>query len=174
MKKQLVKVSLMLAFGFAGFTSCKTVQVAKFTSVENVYQIKLNSSIEEVISVLGSKPYNVLSNQIDGYTIYLYKYKTVERKVNPSLINSRGGETTGTEVYNGKEQDVYLFFKNNKLESYVTSDGRKNSESLIMLNNTVYTISQEKGKYVIIPTEIKAESSSGMSPISNPLKKIKK
>ena len=134
------------------FTSCKTVQVAKFTSVENLYQLKLNSSLEEVISLLGSKPYNILSNQIDGYTIFTYKYKFVERKVNPKLINSRGGETTGTEVYNGKEQTVFMIFKANKIESFVTTDGRKDSPALIMLNNTLYTITKDKDKYIIVPT----------------------
>lgn len=134
------------------FTSCKTVQVAKFTSVENLYQLKLNSSLEEVISLLGSKPYNILSNQIDGYTIFTYKYKFIERKVNPKLINSRGGETIGTEVYSGKEQTLFVFFKANKLESFVTTDGRKDSPTLIMLNNTLYTITKEKEKFIIVPT----------------------
>lgn len=132
--------------------SCKTVQVAKFTSVENLYQLKLNSSLEEVISLLGSKPYNILSNQIDGYTIFTYKYKFIERKVNPKLINSRGGETIGTEVYSGKEQTLFVFFKANKLESFVTTDGRKDSPTLIMLNNTLYTITKEKEKFIIVPT----------------------
>ncbi len=150
------------------FTSCKIVQVPKFTSVENLYQLKLNSSLDEVISLLGSKPYNILSTQIDGYTIFTYKYKFVERKVNPKIINSRGGETTGTEVYNGKEQTVFMFFKSNKLESFVTSDGRKDSPALIMLNNTLYTITKDKDKYVILPTSSEEPKES-----VNPFKKKK-
>lgn len=141
-------------------TSCKTVQVAKFTSVENLYQLKLNSTIEEVISLLGSKPYNILSNQIDGYTIFTYKYKLVERQVAPALVNSKGGETTGTEVYSGKEQIVFLFFKAGKLESFVTTDGRKDSPALIMLNNTLYSITKEKDKYIILPTTVEEQKES--------------
>lgn len=134
------------------FSSCKTTQVAKFTSVENLYQIKLGSSLESVIALLGSKPYNILSNQVDGYVIYTYKYKLVERKVNPKLINDRGGETTGTEVYNGKEQTVFLFFKSDKLEAFVTTDGRKDCPALIMLNNTLYSITKDKDKFIIVPS----------------------
>ena len=120
------------------FTSCTTtVQVAKFTSVENLYQLKLNSSLEEVISLLGSKPYNILSNQIDGYTIFTYKYKLVERNVNPEEIDSKGGETTGTEVYNGKEQTVFLFFKANKLESFVTTNGKKRRYCIVLKNTLI-------------------------------------
>ena len=78
-------------------TSCtSTIQVPKFASIENVIDLKLGSSLPEVVSTLGSKPYNIYSNQKDGYVIYLYKYKLVERAVRPSLINYRGGETTGT------------------------------------------------------------------------------
>lgn len=133
-------------------SSCKTTQVPKFTSVENLYQIELNASLDQVIALLGSKPYNILSNQIDGYTIYTYKYKLVERKVNPKIINKKGGETTGTEVYNGAEQTLFLFFKNDKLEAFVTTEGRKDSPSLVLLNNTLYTISKDKGSYILVPT----------------------
>lgn len=152
-------------------TSCKTVQVAKFASVENVMDLKINSSLDEVIARLGSKPYNIYSNQKEGYIIYTYKYKLVERKVNPSLINSRGGETTGTEVYNGKEHDLFLMFKDGKLESFVTTDGRKDSNPLVMLNNTLYTISQEKGKYVIIPTTTEGPASAPSVPFGKSKKK---
>ena len=145
MKKNILKYLLLLVFG--AFASCKTTQVARFTSVENLFQIKLYSSLEDVISLLGSKPYNILSSQVGGYTIYTYKYKFVERIVGSKLINSRGGETAGKEVYYGKEQTVYLFFKENKLESFITSEGRNNSSSLIVLNNTLYTLA--KGTSVI-------------------------
>jgi hypothetical protein len=147
-------------------SSCKTVQVAKFASVENVMEIKINSSLEEVISKLGSKPFNIYSNQKEGYTIYTYKYKLVERKVNPKLKDSRGGETTGTEVYSGKEHDLFLLFKEGKLESFVTSDGRKDSNPLIMLNNTLYTISMDKGKYIIVPTATEESNSAPSLPFS--------
>ena len=145
-------------------TSCKTVQVAKFASIESVMELKINSSLDEVISKLGSKPYNIYSNQKEGYTIYTYKYKVVERKINPKLVNSRGGETTGTEVYNAKEHTLFLLFKDGKLESLVTTDGRKDSNPLIMLNNTLYTISKDKGKYIIVPASSEEPSSGPALP----------
>lgn len=168
---------MMTIFGaviFASFmlSSCKTTQVAKFTSVENLYQLKLNSSLESVISLLGSKPYNILSNQVDGYVIYTYKYKLVEREVNPKLINERGGETTGTEVYNGIEQTVFLFFKSEKLEAFVTTEGRKDSPALIMLNNTLYSITKEKGEFIIVPTTVEEPKTNSL-PFSNKKKKNK-
>jgi hypothetical protein len=137
-----------LIIGLIIFTSCETVKVAKFASVESVMELKLNSTLPEVISLLGSKPYNIYSNHKDGYTIYTYKYKLIERKISPKLINSRGGETTGTEEYLGKEQTLYLFFKDGKLDSFLTSEGRKDGTPLIILNNTIQMVAAEKGKYI--------------------------
>ena len=160
--KKVMTIFGAILFASVLLSSCKTVQVAKFASVENVMELKINSTLDEVISKLGSKPYNIYSNQKEGYTIYTYKYKVVERKVNPEMINRRGGETTGTEVYNGKEHTLFLLFKDGKLESFVTTDGRKDSNPLIMLNNTLYTISMDKGKYIIVPASSE-ELSSGPS-----------
>jgi hypothetical protein len=120
------------------------------------------------MTVLGSKPYNILSNQVEGYTIYTYKYKLVERKINPALVNTKGEETNGKEVYNGKEQTLFLFFKGNRLESFITSEGRKDSPSLVLLNNTLYAITKDKDKYIIVPTKIEDAKES-----ANPFGKLK-
>jgi hypothetical protein len=150
MKKLIPIVTILF------ITSCSTVQVAKFTSVEKLFELRMNSSISEVESLLGSKPYNILSDQLGGYTIYVYKYKLIERMVSPSIINERGGEYGGKEVYNRKEQNVYLFFYNDKLESFVTTEGRKKSTSLVLLNNTLYTFTVFKDKYFLEPRDADA------------------
>jgi hypothetical protein len=169
--KKVMSIFGAILFGSIFLLSCKTTQVAKFASVENVIELKINNSLEEVISKLGSKPYNIYSNQKEGYTIYTYKYKVVERKVNPKLINRKGGETNGTEVYNGKEHTLFLLFKDGKLESFVTTDGRKDSNPLIMLNNTLYTISMDKGKYIIMPTSTEEPNSGSSMPFGKKKKK---
>lgn len=148
--------------------SCKTVQVAKFTSIENLYRLKLGVTLDSVITQLGSTPYNILSSQIDGYTIYSYRYKCIERQVSPELINKKGGETLGTEVYNKREQTAFLFFKDGRLESFITSEGKKDGAILVTLNNTLYVIARtkERDKYVITPA---STDKQGM--ISLPFKK---
>ena len=177
-----MKTSILISIFCIGtlisnFTSCKsikiTTQVAKFVSVEKLYQLQLNSSLIQVISILGCKPYNILSNRVDGYTIYTYKYKLVERQVDPKLINSRGGETIGTEVYNGREKTVFLFFKEDKLVTFVTTEGRKDSPKLIMLNNTLYTISKYRTKFIIAPASSGELKSGKSNPFSSKLKSKK-
>ena len=153
--KNLFYYSSVIALGALLFQSCGSIMRApKFVSSENVVDLKVNSTLDDVIAKLGRKPYNVFSSQKDGYTIYIYKYKILERKESRDRINVPGGEWSGDEAYNPAENTLYLIFKDNLMESFVTSSGRKDSPSLVLLNNTLYTISQDKGKYSIIPTTI--------------------
>jgi len=157
MKKNIV-FSCAIALAAIIFSSCNTEnQFAKFTSSDRLYQVEPGSSYETVVSTLGCEPYNLLSKQGNGYDIYVYKYKIVERKFSAMLINERGSESSGTEVYKGKEETAFLVFKNNKLESIITGEGRKNSPNLVMLHNTLYEISKNaKGEYIVVPTTIEA------------------
>ena len=148
MKK--TKLILLTTF-FAALlvTSCKVVQVPKFTTSDNLLKIELNSSLEDVVQTLGCNPYNMLSSQVDGYTIYQYKYKMVERKVSPKMINQRGGEIIGTDVYNPRQQDLLLFFKEGKLETFITTEGKNNSRADIKLANTIYVITRDRDSYTL-------------------------
>ena len=148
MKK--TKLILLTTF-FAALlvASCKLVQVPKFTTSDNLLKIELNSSLEDVVQTLGCNPYNMLSSQVDGYTIYQYKYKMVERKVSPKMINQRGGEIIGTDVYNPRQQDLLLFFKEGKLETFITTEGKKNSRADIKLANTIYVITRDRDSYTL-------------------------
>ncbi len=169
MKKAFLPVGFFFILFVLFSPSCTPLrQAPKFASVENVMSLKLNFSLAEVISTLGSRPYNIYYHQEDGYTIYTYKYKLVERKVKPMWLNSRGGETNGIEVYSGKLHTLYLLFKDGKLETFVTSDGRDDAAALIMLNNTVYKISTERDSFILNP--IPAGKSESSLPLPLPLK----
>lgn len=159
MKKSIFLVCVAVALLFSSCASFQsTVKAPKFTSVDRLYQIKPGNSYDMVTQTLGCDPYNLLSNQQDGYAIYLYKYKKVEREIDSKqakVLDQRGGETAGMEIYNPKLEDAILIFKDNKLESIITVQGRKDSPSIVMLNNTLFQITKENGKYIIVPTEMK-------------------
>lgn len=169
MKKSILFVSVAMAILLLGGCSSTSnmVQAPKFTSVDRLVQIHPGQSFQTVVQTLGCEPYNLLSNQADGYAIYLYKYKFTEREIKASdsqILNQRGGETAGMEVYNSKMEDVILIFKDNKLESVVSTQGRKESPVIVLFHNTLFEITKEKGKYVIIPTsmEIQKEEKAGV------------
>lgn len=171
MKKSILFASVVMAvllFGSCSSTS-NMVQSPKFTSVDRLLQVQPGQSFQTVVQTLGCDPYNLLSNQADGYAIYLYKYKFTEREIKATdseILNQRGGETAGMEVYNSKMEDVILVFKDNKLETIVSVQGRKESPVIVLFHNTLFEITKEKGKYVIIPTTMelpKEEKAGGLS-----------
>jgi hypothetical protein len=63
--------------------------------------------------------------------------------------SSTGGETTGTEVYNPNMQTLFLLFKDNKLESFITTEGDSKGPHILMMNNALYSITKREGKYVL-------------------------
>lgn len=117
--------------------------------------------IWECGSTLGCDPYNLLSKQFEGRDIYVYKYKIVERKFSPRRIDWRGigAETRGIERYNPSWEDAFLIFKDDKLESVVTTVGlsRRGSITLIRINNTLYEVSNKRGEYTIKLSDPKPE-----------------
>ena len=140
-------------------TGCKVTQIPKFTSSDNLLKLEMNSSIDDAIKVLGCNPYNILSSQIDGHTIYLYKYKRAERTLPTKSVNLVGqGEIMGIPKYNGKMQDLLLFYKDGKLVSFITTKGKKDSHTSIKLSNTIYLVSKHKGEYHF---EVKNSNSDG-------------
>lgn len=162
MKKNLLFVCLM-AVSAVMISSCSTskkveepndayVKDIKFTSVDKLLLIQPGNTYDVVVQTLGCEPYNLLSNQKDGYAIYVYKYKLLQREIkaeDAEVLNQRGGETAGIEVYNPKVEDAYLVFKNNVLESIMTTQGRQESAQFVLMNNTLYKITKENGSYVI-------------------------
>jgi hypothetical protein len=69
--------------------------------------------------------------------------------VSPKMINQRGGEIIGTDVYNPRQQDLLLFFKEGKLETFITTEGKKNSRADIKLANTIYVITRDRDSYTL-------------------------
>lgn len=131
--------------------SAPNLSAPKFTSTDKLLQVQPGNSYDVVVQTLGCEPYNLLSNQKDGYLVCVYKYKLVEREFKAdaadAVLNQRGGETAGMEVYNPTVQDAYLVFKDNKLESIVTSYGLDKVTPLVLFNNTLYKITKETVPY---------------------------
>ena len=182
--KKILSFSIMVLMASVMFSNCATSkqtnqnykQYAKFTSSDRLCQIRPGDTYETVVTTLGSEPYNVLSKQADGFDIYVYKYKIVERRCHPESINQRGAESQGVEVYSGREEKVYLIFENNKLKSMITDEGMRSGNSLLIINNTLYALTKNTdGEYVLKPAEIiktaEEETSKKSSILSIPLRK---
>lgn len=161
--KKLLFILVVCAFGSFACVPVEQarqeslVTVPKYTSIENICNLRAGLTYDQVVQILGSIPYNLLSSQADGYTIYVYKYRTVERKIPSGAETEIGQEVTGTALYM-KEQELFVFFKDGKLESYYTTDGITHSPARIITNNTIFVITKDKEIYIDPSSLIKPDA----------------
>jgi len=126
--------------------------IYNYTSVKKLCRVKYGQDLDTVIQILETTPYDVLSSQSDGYSIYLFKYQQDKRST-PDAVVSPSGEHVANhenrEVYNSKLDDAILFFKDGKFDSLITEKGQKESSSWILLSNTMRQITNDKEKYIL-------------------------
>ncbi len=67
------------------------VHSPKYTGVEEVLQLKVGMTKEEVSKTLGIPPYD-LKSVTDSGTVYIYKYRTTDRKTFPLNMKKTNGK----------------------------------------------------------------------------------
>ena len=94
---------IIVIFCFSLFCSC-IVRAPKYTGIAEVLQLKTGMTKDEVSKTLGIPPYDIKSTT-DKETIYIYKYRTADRKTFPFLMN----KTNGVKA-KGKWVDLFVSF----------------------------------------------------------------
>ncbi len=171
MKKRLFLAAFAMAMIAMTFTGCKTtVPMPRYVPLDKVLSLELGSTYDQVVQQFGGLPnglpYDVISRQKDGYSIYLYKYRTYFREVRPDNYDRKGHEWTGELVYYGEPKNLYLFFnKEGKLMDIQTEEGLTYSADWLMINNTLYNIGKSGKGYnpEISPLPTKEKNSSGQN-----------
>ncbi len=87
----------------------------KYTNVEEVLQLKVGMTKDEVTKVLGIPPYDLKSIS-DKETIYIYKYRTTDRNTLPFLMNKTNGVKT-----KGKWVDLFISYDSDGKVTNVSS-----------------------------------------------------
>lgn len=126
------------------------VKLVSFVNVEDLSDLNAGMTKQEVFNKLGKKPFDILSSQADGYSVYLYKYRKVHTILNDQNENTLGA--TGQKEYGTKIQDAYVVFnKDNKLELVVSKDEMNNTQNVYKLHGTLYNMTINGGKLFIKP-----------------------
>jgi hypothetical protein len=77
-----------LVFCFC-FTSC-IIRSPKFASLDQAFAVKPGMTLEQVNTTLGIPPY-ALRSKTDSQTVYVYKYRTMERRTVPLFRKKTNG-----------------------------------------------------------------------------------
>jgi len=152
MKKNLFLASVVVVMALF-FSSCKTtVPMPRYVPLNKVLTLPLGSTFEEVVQYFGGgengMPYDIISRQKDGYSIYVYQYRTYYREVIPENYDRKGSEWNGELVYYGEPKNLYLFFnKEGKLMDIQTEEGLAYGADWLMINNTLYNVGRSGKGY---------------------------
>jgi len=129
-------------------SDAEKTRINRFVSVDNILDLRAGMTMDETVSKLGAKPYNVFSAQADGHHIVQYKYRLTKYEVPADETNNYGIEKKTSKIfYASGEQDLYILFNGTgKLEYMVTSQGGIN-EQILRQNNLLYVIKKDKDKF---------------------------
>ena len=111
---EFIKKNLIILFFSFTFGAC-IVHAPKYTGVEEVLSLKTGMTKEEVSKTLGIPPYD-LKTESDSETVYIYKYRTTDRKTFPLLMN----KTNGMKA-KGKWVDLFISYDQNGIVKDIRS-----------------------------------------------------
>lgn len=100
------------------------------TTTDNIFNLALGMSLDDVTKTLKAEPTDLYSNIIENQKIVVYKYRKnyqeVSKKAKDDATNLRGGKKVFKD-----ESNLYVVLdsKTNKLLYFITDSGRKSGKS---------------------------------------------
>ena len=159
MKKQVLFLVFVLVSVF--FISCnrktkklkvpttreEVKDIPKFITMNEVANLTIGMTYTEVKNIMGT-PYNILSAQMDGYSLYQYKYKQIYVELPTTKRNDVGIEKGANKLkYTSDIYDLNLLFsKENRLE-FIYSNSNQIAEGLMREANFYYVLKKDKEKF---------------------------
>ena len=114
------------------FSACSVVMHPHFTNIQSILSVNRGETLDQVIDKIGFMPYDVYTQQTTGYKIVTYKYKIMERQLDPKTKDNIGSESNGPKKYLSKlHSALFTFDANDKLISYITESGRDDARYLL-------------------------------------------
>jgi hypothetical protein len=114
------------------FSACSVVMHPHFTNIQSILSVNRGETLNQVIDKIGFLPYDVYTQQTTGFKIVAYKYKIMERQLDPKKKENIGSESNGPKKYLSKlHTALFTFDANDKLISYLTESGRDDARSLL-------------------------------------------
>lgn len=136
-------------------SSCEVAKqsmvVPPYTSVDKLVNLKQGMTTGEVSKTLGIEPYDIYHIQEDGSSILVYNYRVKDRKAEiPSEYNKReeffhgeGFQTAGVPYYKMESSKAYVLYKDGKMKSVITDEGKSMSEFIMLINGNLKLLSKE-------------------------------
>jgi hypothetical protein len=137
------------------FSSCETVKqtwvAPPYTSVDKIVNLKQGMTMADVTKTLGIDAYDIYHIQEDGSSVLLYNYRVKDRitelpmepKKRDEFLHGESAQTAGTPYYKMESSIAYILYKDGKMRSVITDEGKVNSEFLMLINGNLKLLSKE-------------------------------
>lgn len=142
--KKILYLSLVVMVVALG--SCSRYVAPPFTSLEKILVVKTGMSLNQVSATLAIEPYNILHMNDNGEIIVTYNYRLKNRVMKVSTTNrdeynrqtrNEESQTAGNPWYDKTPRLLYVIFKDNKVQSFISDAGKSDSEYLLITNNNI-------------------------------------
>ena len=106
------------------------ITINDFISAENIARLSTGMSKMEVAATLNATPFDLLHAN-ETCEIYAYEYRHIDREFTMKDFTSKSMLTNGKEMYSPESKNLYVVFRDKKLESVITDDAKDQLESVI-------------------------------------------
>jgi hypothetical protein len=133
--KRFFRYSTLLFFLSFFSTSC-IIRAPKYASVDQVFALKIGMTQAEISAALNLSPY-ALESKTDSETVFVYKYRTTDRRTLPLLT----GRTNGAKA-KGPYMDLMIAYgKEGKATKFKSKPSPKEEKSRYSIDvNSVFTL----------------------------------
>jgi len=106
------------------------ITINDFVSAENIARLSTGMSKMEVAATLNATPFDLLHAN-ETCEIYAHEYRHIEREFTMKDFTSKSMLTNGSDMYSPESKNLYVIFRDKKLESVITDDAKNQLESVI-------------------------------------------
>jgi len=141
MKKSIAILSICVTL----ISSCKSTSTTtstegpsmpRYTTVDQIYNLNIGMTMDEVSMTLGVKPYDIYTSFENGYKVLIYNYK--HKYMNVDSIDQHNIENIKrSDAYYVEPNRLFVVFdkKTDKMISFITDKGR--GETTKNINNAL-------------------------------------
>lgn len=143
------KIYLIIFLAALFLASCNKWIAPQYTNTEDIYSLREGMSVKDVSRKLNIEPYDV-HYLIDDHMILEYNYRIKKRSMNISgdhnkkdAAHNESSQTAG-EIWYDDPSVVYVHFEDGKMISYITQQGVKDGEFLMLDQNNISVITKDE------------------------------
>lgn len=138
-------INLILLTILLSACSSNYVILPQLTDVESILHLRKGMSMETVNDTLKAAPFDVLASSTNGNVVVQYQYRHPYRiflyKKDRDLL-SKAAQRDGYKI-NMEVSQLFVSFYHGRLASYISSNGLKNGERILLTGNNLLIIDDE-------------------------------